>query len=111
MKEPYVEGVANHSGHESCVGGRETAHEALDSGMCRVGIEPRKLVKLECRRCLVIRKAISMTSFCETSKNSTWSETLYMYRNSLHGNREILQSAWLVIRLRLALKIRYGSQQ
>jgi hypothetical protein len=111
MKEPYVEGVANHNGHESCVCGRETAREALDSGMCRVGIEPRKLVKLECRRRVVIRKAISMTSLCEMLKNSTWSETLYMYRNSLHGNREILQSAWLVVRFRLALKIRNGAQQ
>lgn len=29
MKELYVEGLAIHSGHESCAGGREAAREAL----------------------------------------------------------------------------------
>ena len=29
MKEPYVEGVANHDDPESCVGAREGAGEAL----------------------------------------------------------------------------------
>ena len=29
MKELYVEGLANHGGHESCAGGRKTAREAL----------------------------------------------------------------------------------
>ena len=42
MKEPYVEGIANHNGHESCADDQEVVREALDSGMHRVSIEPRK---------------------------------------------------------------------
>jgi len=42
MKEPYTEDLANHSGHESCADNREVIREALDSGMYRLGIEPRK---------------------------------------------------------------------
>ena len=42
MKEPYVEGLADHNGHESCAGSRKVMREALDSGICRLGIEPRK---------------------------------------------------------------------
>ena len=49
MKEPYVEGIANHNGHESCAGSQEAIREAFDSGMYRLGIEPRK-DSLECRR-------------------------------------------------------------
>jgi len=92
MKEPYVEGIANRNGHESCAGSREVTREALDSGMYRLGIEPRKRVKLECRHVPAQWKAKSLTSIrCEMLKNSTWSLTLYMYRNSLRGIREILQ--------------------
>ena len=42
MKEPYVEDIANHNGHESCADDREVVREALDSGIYRLGIEPRK---------------------------------------------------------------------
>lgn len=42
MKESYGEGIANHSGPEPCGGGREAASEALDRGICRLGIELRK---------------------------------------------------------------------
>jgi len=33
MKEPYIEGLADHNGHESCACSREVMREALDSGM------------------------------------------------------------------------------
>jgi hypothetical protein len=42
MKEPYVEEIANHNGHESCADDQEIIREALDSGMYGLGIEPRK---------------------------------------------------------------------
>lgn len=42
MKEPYGEVLAKHTGHESCAGSRKGAREAFDSGMYRLGIEPRK---------------------------------------------------------------------
>ena len=41
MKESYREGVANHPGPEPCEGSREAALEALDRGICRLGIELR----------------------------------------------------------------------
>ena len=42
MRELYVEDLANHDGHESCADNREVVREAFDSGMYRLGIEPRK---------------------------------------------------------------------
>ena len=42
MKESYRKGLANHPVLESCGGGRETALEAFDRGICRLGIELRK---------------------------------------------------------------------
>jgi hypothetical protein len=41
MKESYREGVANHPGPEPCKRGRKAALEALDRGICRLGIELR----------------------------------------------------------------------
>lgn len=43
MREPYVEDVADHNGHESCADSFKAIREALDSGLRRLGIEPRKL--------------------------------------------------------------------
>ena len=43
MKESYREGIANHPGPEPCEGGRKDALEALDRGICRLGIELRNL--------------------------------------------------------------------
>src|SRR6266568_2645590 len=43
MKESYREGVANRPGPEPCEGSREAALEALDRGICRLGIELRKV--------------------------------------------------------------------
>ncbi len=102
MKEPYVEGIANRNGHESCAGSREATREALDSGMYRLGIEPRKQVKLECRHGPNQWKAKSVASTsCEMLMDSTWSETLCMYRNSLCGNREILQLTLIKTKVRV----------
>jgi len=42
MKESYREGIANHSGPEPCEGGGNVALEALDRGICGLGIELRK---------------------------------------------------------------------
>src|ERR1035441_414786 len=44
MKESYREGVANRPGPEPCEGSRKAALEALDRGICRLGIELRKQV-------------------------------------------------------------------
>ena len=42
MKELYVEVLAKHNGHESCADDQEVVREAFDSGIYRLGIEPRK---------------------------------------------------------------------
>lgn len=42
MKEPYVEGLANHNDHESCADNRKIIREALDSGMYRLGYRASK---------------------------------------------------------------------
>ena len=42
MQELYREGIANHPGPEPCEGSREAALEALDRGICRLGIELRR---------------------------------------------------------------------
>ena len=47
MKESYREGVASHSGPEPCEGGGNVALEALDRGICRLGIELRNLAVRE----------------------------------------------------------------
>src|ERR1700687_258082 len=44
MRESYREGVANHPGPEPCEGGGNDALEALDRGICRLGIELRNRV-------------------------------------------------------------------
>ena len=44
MKESYREGAANHPGPEPCEGSCEAALEALDRGICRLGIELRNRV-------------------------------------------------------------------
>ncbi len=42
MKVLRSEGVAYHTGPESCVAGREASGEALTGVPCRLAIEPRK---------------------------------------------------------------------
>jgi hypothetical protein len=42
MGESYRKGIANHPGPEPCEGDREAALEALDRGICGLGIELRK---------------------------------------------------------------------
>jgi hypothetical protein len=57
MKESYGEGVAIHSGPESCEGDRKVALEALDRGICSLGIELRNRASSGSRQCHAIGKA------------------------------------------------------
>lgn len=88
MQEPYAEGPANHSGRESCAGAREGAREALTAVCTGWVLSPENNLKPERRRSSYSRKATPEVSICEIPKGSAWSETPYMYRNSMHGNRE-----------------------
>ena len=46
MKESYSEGIANHTGPESCAGSREAIGEALTGVRAGQDIEPRKVGKI-----------------------------------------------------------------
>ena len=89
MKEPYGEGLANHTGPESCAGTREGAGEAL------TGVHTGRVLSCE------INQSGTPTLFT-CAEGETWhgasresregpaqSETLCMCGNSSHGNREI----------------------
>lgn len=91
MKESHTEGVANHGDHESCANIREGGREAFDSGMYRIGIEPRKQIVQSVDAIKRAGRQHLKHCYCEMVEDSAWSETLGMYRNSLHGNREISQ--------------------
>ena len=50
MKDPYAEGLATHSGPESCGAAREVGGEAL-TGVCAGRVLSRESVRSGCRRC------------------------------------------------------------
>lgn len=88
MKESYKEGVANHLGPEPCEGSREAALEALDRGICRLGIELRNRairgaddVSQDGRQQSVDARNASVMPPAE-------SKTPSMQRNSMRENRE-----------------------
>jgi hypothetical protein len=92
MKESYREGVANHPGPEPCEGGGNVALEALDRGICRLGIELRNQlvrgadgVRRQGRQQRVNAKARARRGPAE-------SKTPGMQRNSMRESREAPQS-------------------
>jgi RNA-directed DNA polymerase len=96
MKVSYSEGVAIHTGSESCAFGRKDEGEALTgvrTGQplsCEIETPPRK------RWLLRGADAVEMSGrqnwkrrYGETLVGSARSETLRMYASTLNGNREI----------------------
>jgi len=96
MKVSYVEGVANHSGPESCGVAREGGVEALTGG--RTGRVWSREIYALLRKRQVLRDADAV----ETRGRQNWvrrhrkvyldparSETPCMYASTLFGNREI----------------------
>jgi len=100
MKEPYIEGLANHNGHESCAGRREATREAYDSGTRRLGIEPRKSsiqvpTRLSTREGNTTKVEIARLLLTWRGRRPQMEDgakplTSDMRENSMHGNREIL---------------------
>jgi hypothetical protein len=91
MKESYREGVANHPGPEPCEGGREAALEALDRGICRLGIELRNRVFQDADG---VGPSEGNTARCEKREHVAGpaeSKTPGMQRNSMRENRETPQ--------------------
>ena len=87
MKESYRKGIANHPGPEPCEGGREAALEALDRGICRLGIELRN----RSSRVLTVSDHTEGNMWrrpTRVRRNPAESKTPSMHRNSTRENRE-----------------------
>src|SRR4030043_2456422 len=90
MKESYGEGLASHTGPESCAGLREAAGEALTgvhadqplSSEIKSSGTPTQLSNAEGN--------IEHDDMRESCSSPAESKTLCMRGNSLHGNREVL---------------------
>src|SRR5262245_17902614 len=89
MKEPYGEGVANHTGPESCIGGRKAADEALtgeNAGEVLSSEITLTGMPTPCER----REGHTHGDVNrESSEDPAESKTLRMRGHSMHGNREI----------------------
>jgi hypothetical protein len=96
MKESYVEGLAAHSGPESCVAVREGSDEAL------TGVRAGRVLSRESNHCLraVLRGADAVRRggrphsahrYREMRRGPARSETPCMCGNTSRENREILR--------------------
>ena|SRR6266480_1473371 len=88
MKESYREGIANHPGPEPCEGGRKAALEALDRGICRLGIELRKSRSREADGVRQSGRPQREARKREVRRGPAESKAPCMQRNSVRENRE-----------------------
>jgi hypothetical protein len=92
MKVSYSEGLANHTGSESCGDAREGGCEALTGeGAGRVFSGEKWFL----RDADAVRRGgrqHRMCRYCEAHASPAWSQTPRTYRNTLHGNREVPRS-------------------
>ena len=97
MEVSYGEGVAIHTGSESCIGSRKGAGEALTG--VRTGQPWSREIETPLRKRWLLRgaDAVEMSGrqdwkcrYRETLLDSARSETLRMYASTSSGNREIL---------------------
>ena len=82
MKESYVEGLATHTGPESCVAAREGGGEAL-TGVRAGRVFSRERHSPGCRRCKEKRKA---TSGASTSQDAPGSRAV---RDPVHVRKHL----------------------
>jgi hypothetical protein len=93
MKEPYGEGLATHSGPESCGGPRKEADEALTGARVgRVLSLEKPLTTGTPTQSLGAEGNIRGAVIARRVLSPAWSKTPGMHGNSLSGNRE---SLWL----------------
>jgi hypothetical protein len=88
MKESYREGVANHPGPEPCEGSRKAALEALDRGICRLGIELRNLALQGADGVRRAGRQQRAHAIPRAWRGPAESKTPGMQRNSMRENRE-----------------------
>src|SRR5437588_2722085 len=88
MKESYREGVASHPGPEPCEGDRKVALEALDRGICRLGIELRNLAFRGADGVRRTGRQQRANTIPQAWRDPAESKTPGMQRNSMRENRE-----------------------
>ena len=88
MKESYREGVANHPGPEPCEGSRKAALEALDRGICRLGIELRNQMVWGADGVRQSGRQQRADAKARAWRGPAESKTPGMQRNSMRENRE-----------------------
>lgn len=95
MREPYGEGVATHSGPESCADGRKDVGEALTGVRAGRVSSPEK--PLSTRVPTLSFEGEGNTGGAASARrrpDSAWSKTPRTHGNSSHGNREV---PWLTV--------------
>ena len=92
MKVSYCEGLANHTGPESCGAAREGGVEALTGeGAGRVFSRERNILR-DADAVGGSGRHHRMRRYCEAQTSPARSQTPSTYRNISHGNREIPRS-------------------
>ena len=92
MQVSYSEGVANHTGPESCGAAREGGVEALTGeGAGRVFSRERNILR-DADAVGGSGRHHRMRRYCEAQTSPARSQTPSTYRNISHGNREIPRS-------------------
>jgi hypothetical protein len=94
MKESYGEGVANHTGPESCVVVREGGGEALTGERAGQPLSRENGESLSGADAVEGRgRQHRLLRHREQQLDPARSQTLRMHGSTLHGNREILPSS------------------
>jgi len=97
MKEPYIEGLATHDDHESCVGARKDAGEALTGARAGKAIEPRNVHLRGADAVDRSGRQHHRSRYRELPVDPARSENPGMFGTSMHENREIPCSpVWLI---------------
>jgi len=89
MKESDTEGVATHSGPESCAGAREGVGEALTGVRAGWAIEPRNQLSVGADVVVVGGRQDRWQRFRELPVDPARSKNLCMHGISLRENREV----------------------
>ena len=92
MKEPHIEGVANHNGPESCTYIGNGASEAL-TGVYAGEVLSREIMTLGCRRDSGLGRQYGGARYRKCSIGPTRSETFACVGHSVRENREIPRTA------------------
>ena len=112
MREPYGEGLATHTGPESCAGEPRGRRRSVDRGTSGLGIEPRKTQIEAPTLCDNGEGNADGCALASSRTGLAWSETPRTLGSSTHGNREISRLAGLARpRDKAADTVRIGKAQ